>query len=516
MLRDAVLSGPRLALAADMPLCWRRPLGLTVFAWALLIGIFWRDWSAMAGQWWNISTYNHILLIPPILAWLVAQRWSELRKLVPSGWWPGLFLFAGALCIWLLGAFAQANLLRHGGAVAMLAASVVTLLGPRVALGLLFPLGYMVFLVPFGDGLIPPLQMITADITIALTQISGIPAQIEGVFIDTPAGLFEVAAACSGVKFLIGMLAFGVLLAQLCFVSWIKRAAFVALSIVVPIVANGLRAWSTIYIAQSQGIEFAASVDHVVYGFVFFAIVMALTVAIAWRFFDRAPDAPMFEARWIEGRTWLERIARRSADTRVLALALIGVACMALVWSTAAARLSAPMPAQIALPDVPGWEAVDYAPEVAWEPRASGADHRLIGRYRDASGREVDVFVALYAGQGEGREASGEGEGALVPDTPWRWLEAGAADPQLDRQWYRAFTHVRRYTETGWRHGDLLTGSNGRLRLALLADRLLMRARPTTTLILSAEGTEGAGEVAAFRRAIGPVDQWMDGIAAGL
>ena len=36
-------------------------------------------WAEMAVQWWNISTYNHILFIPPIVAWLVWLRRTELQ-----------------------------------------------------------------------------------------------------------------------------------------------------------------------------------------------------------------------------------------------------------------------------------------------------------------------------------------------------------------------------------------------------------------------------------------------------
>ena len=44
-----------------------------------------------------------------------------------------------------------------------------------------------------------------------------------------------------------------------------------------------------------------------------------------------------------------------------------------------------------------------------------------------ALGREVDVFYALYRSQDEGREAGAFGEGALVPNSDWRWLEPGPA-----------------------------------------------------------------------------------------
>ncbi|MGL1269245.1 archaeosortase/exosortase family protein, partial [Vibrio parahaemolyticus] len=76
-------------------------------------------------------------------------------------------------------------------------------LGPEVVAGLLFPLGYMLFLVPFGDEMIPFLQTITARLTMVLLALAHIPATLDGVFITTPAGYFEVAEACSGVKFLI-------------------------------------------------------------------------------------------------------------------------------------------------------------------------------------------------------------------------------------------------------------------------------------------------------------------------
>ena len=89
----------------------------------------------------------------------------------------------------------------------------------------------------------------------------------------------------------------------------------------------------------------------------------------------------------------------------------------------------APLPQQIFLPQVPGWQRVDYTPAVPWQPRAAGAEHRLLGRYADDQGGKVDVFIALYSRQSEGHEASGFGEGALREDSPWAWNSAGPATP---------------------------------------------------------------------------------------
>lgn len=499
-------------LVPAVPHSWQRPLAHLALCWAALLVLFLPDWAAMARQWWDSSTYTHVLLVPPIIGWLVKLRWPELRQLQPQAWWPGLVALAGALLLWLLGTLAGLNLFSQAGAVAMLPATVLALLGPRVGMGLLFPLAYMAFLVPFGDELVPALQMITARLTIALTHLSGIPAEIEGVFIDTPAGLFEVAEACSGVKFLIAMVALGTLVAHVCFRSLWRRAAFMAAAVVIPVLANGVRAWGTIFIAQFHGVEFAAGFDHVFYGWVFFAIVIVLLFAAGWRFFDRPPLEPFLDPAALERSPLLARVA----CWRVGALAALVLAVVLSVgtvqWSRAAQSLSAPLPAQIHLPQVPGWTRVDYAPVVPWHPRAAGADHRLIGRYANARGQHVDVFVALYAGQGEGREAGAFGEGALVPGTDWRWLEPAAGIGGGQGEWLQAQGIHRRLAVTFYRSGALLTGSNARLKLATLQARLAMQARPTTVLIVSAEDQGGAAQqaVRAFLQSAGPLNRWMD------
>lgn len=519
MPREATLSASPLdALVARCPPEWRGPLLRLSLAWSGLIAWFASDWADMADQWWNSSTYNHILLVPLILAWLVWQRAGELRRLIPAAWWPGLLLVGGALLVWMLGAISGLNLARQLGAVVALQGAVVTLLGPRLTAGLLFPLAYMLFLVPFGDELVPALQTVTAKLTIALTNVSGIPAIIDGVFIDTPAGLFEVAEECSGVKFLIAMVALGTLVAHVCFRSWPRRIAFLTVAVILPILANGVRAWGTIFIAQSQGVEFAAGFDHIFYGWIFFAIVMTALLAIGWRFFDRAIDDPLVDVRRIEGSPWIERISGLQMGGWTSLGIIAASAALAGVWSARAAALEAALPHNVNLPEVPGWQlVVDAPPEVWWEPRAAGADHRLLGRYRDREGRMVDVFYALYSSQGEGREAGGFGEGALVPDTDWRWLKAGPAIPGAKSEFLFARGRFERLAATYYRTGGLLTGSNGELKLANIRDRLLMRAEPTAMLILSAEenGAHPAGaSLAAFRRATGDTAAWMDGIAS--
>ncbi|WP_421855210.1 exosortase A [Novosphingobium sp.] len=517
MLPETALPARPPGLLARVPDHWRAPLIRLAAVWLALIVLFRGDWRDMAWQWWDSSTYNHILLIPPILGWLAMQRAAETAPIVPRAWWPGLFVVGGAVFLWVLGDFAGLNLARQLAAVVMLQGAALLLLGPRVAAAQLFPLGYMLTLVPFGDELIPFLQTITAKLTMVLLALSHLPATIDGVFISTRFGYFEVAEACSGVKFLIAMFAYGVLVSNVCFASWRRRAGFMALSLVVPVLANGVRAWGTIYIASWRGIEFAASFDHIFYGWVFFALVMMLVMAVGWRFFDRKIDAPLVDGAAIAASPLLARLERMALPAPAALGGIAALALAGLAWSAAASRIAAPMPDLITLPAVPGWHIDDGSPRAEWHPLHTGADHRLVTRYADGKGHVVDLSFGLYASQGDGKEAGGFGQGALPLGSRWAWEEPGTAFADAKSDVIQAPGPVHRLAVTWLRTGDLLTGSNTRLKLANMEDRLLLRPRATMTLILSAEAGEHVPppdeSIRSFLAAIGPIAPWMDRMA---
>jgi len=268
----------------------------------------------MAHQWWNIDTYSHILLILPILAWLVWIRRDEVALVEARGWWPGFLWCLLGLAICFVGRSADINLIAQLGVIVAFQGATFGIVGFRVGLILAFPLAYMFFLVPFGDEIIPPLQYVTAEMATALTRFSGVETVADGIHIDTPAGLFIVAEECSGVKFLVAMVALGVLVAYSCFASWKRRILFLLACVIVPIVANGIRAWATIFIAQYVGAEAAGSFDHIVYGWFFFGIVIALVLGVAWRWFEREPEEAGWSAQQVSALPMLQRLERNGAS----------------------------------------------------------------------------------------------------------------------------------------------------------------------------------------------------------
>ncbi len=332
---------PGAGVGAAFAASWRKPLAALALGLVALALVTLREWGEMLHQWWNIDTYNHILLVPPIIAWLVWLKAEELARMTPRPFAPGLALVAAGLGLWLAGRISDINLIAHAGAVGAVQGAVVAVLGLRVSAFLALPIALGVFLVPFGDEIIPLLQTITAEIAIALTIWSGIPAQIDGIFIDTPVGLFIVAEACSGVKFLIAMVTLAALVCFTRFRSWKRRAVFMAASIIIPILANGVRAWGTIYIAQFAGVEFAAGFDHIFYGWIFFAIVVIVILAGAWRFFESEPEDYEPSAEWLDGSALIRRFEGASQG----AGAVVGaIAALCIVAGFTAAMFAAAVP----------------------------------------------------------------------------------------------------------------------------------------------------------------------------
>ncbi|EAQ30318.1 hypothetical protein NAP1_06060 [Erythrobacter sp. NAP1] len=310
---------------------WRKALSLLAASSLALIALAARDWGEMLHQWWNIDTYSHIVLVPLIIGWLVAIKLGELAKMTPRPWVPGLAIVAAGLGLWLVGRASGINLIAHAGAVGMLQGMVIAAIGPRASMVVALPIAFAVSLVPFGDEIIPPLQAITAEIAIALTLWSGVPAEIDGIYIDTPAGLFIVAEACSGVKFLIAMVTLAVLVCFTRFERWSHRALFMLAAIVVPILANGIRAWGTIFIAQSQGVEFAAGFDHIFYGWIFFAIVVALILSAAWRYFDREAEDYGWTADAVARFMSIQSLERGQTSAIVVFAALAAMVILAAI-----------------------------------------------------------------------------------------------------------------------------------------------------------------------------------------
>lgn len=206
--------------------------------------------------------------------YLIFERRNEIQWANMQMSWLAALLFVGQVLFYVLSTAADIQLFQHAAIFAMLPTLFWLFMGNRIAWDFKFPLAFILFAIPVGEELIPFLQEITADMAVAMLELTGIPLFRSGLFIEIPQGKFLVAEACSGVSFLIASIVLGNLYAYMNLVTWKRRIIFVGLSVLFPILANAIRVYGIIYIGYASDMEHAVGADHLVYGWFFFAFVL--------------------------------------------------------------------------------------------------------------------------------------------------------------------------------------------------------------------------------------------------
>jgi exosortase A len=409
--------------SSAIPPGWRPALVLIGIASLVFAAVFRRDMSGAVRVWIDSTAYNHCFLVLPLIAFLLWERRAVIVSVSPRpAFWP-LMLMPLLSAVWLIAAMLDIQEGRQLTLVAMFEVVLLVALGPRLFRLLLAPLLFLFFLVPSGAFLVPSLQKITADITVAGLHILRIPVFSDGFMIEVPEGSFEVAEACAGLRFLIASSVFGCFFAVVMYQSSIRRTLFIILSLAVPIAANGLRALGIIVLAHLEGSAVAVEADHILYGWIFFTLVMMILIAIGMTFaqkFDRS--APVPSAGFSKSSPWR------------FAVAISAAVLLALAGPAYAARLDTFFPPS-RLPQVhapliaPPWRVISDA-RLDWRPSVSGADREFLEEVQEPGSGIVIRYVALYRLRAIGNMLTTT-ENRLVDDRRWRIAEYGRAPISL-------------------------------------------------------------------------------------
>jgi exosortase A len=391
-----------------------------LFACLLSIAVFPDVWASMVHIWVTSETFAHGFIALPCAAWMLWRRRSDWESLPQKTWWPATIALAACGLLWLAGRLGGVSSLEQFGAVGMIPATMLLLVGPAVTRAIAFPLAFLFFAVPVGEFLTPIMMDYTADATVAAVRWSGVPVFREGLHFSLPSGRWSVVEACSGLRYLIASLALGVLYAYLQFRTLRYRLAFVALAIVVPIVANWVRAYGIVMLGHISNMKLAAGVDHLVYGWLFFGLVMALLfwVGSLWR--EPVPaSTPIPATQDTAPMADPVRLLASSSSKRRIALVLAAVAIV-VVWRPVSTTLldqsksfDAVGPLRAAIGGLPPGQALDY------EPHYAGASGTLrIARTID--GMPVELHAFHYARQHETSEMI-HGSNYVVRANDFQW-----------------------------------------------------------------------------------------------
>lgn len=404
---------------------WRVALPALVLTLVLILVLFRETALAMASIWARSDTYAHGFIVPPITLWLIWRKWASLAAMAPGHSYLAIVLLAGAGFAWFLGELAAVNVVPQFALVCMLVLAVPAVLGWKVARAIAFPLLFLFFAVPFGDFTLPKLMEWTAQATILGLRLSGIPVHSEGLVFVIPSGSWSVVEACSGVRYLIASVTVGTLFAYLTYHSLRRRLLFVAVSIVVPIVANWARAYMIVMIGHLSGNKLAVGVDHLIYGWAFFGIVI---MAMFW-----------IGARWREDELPAPaRLSIAGAATGSASLvAAVATVLAGAVWPLAQWQIEhhlAPPVSQLApFGQIAGWQ-TRAAGVNDWRPRFENSAASMQANFQN-DGRVAGLFLAYYRNQDQQhRLVSSTNVLVASTDPVWTRVAGGRRDLSFDQQ----------------------------------------------------------------------------------
>ena len=490
------------------------------FAWAglvflIVIALMFDTAASAVSIWENSSTFTHGFLILPVFLWLVWRKRDLLATLRSKPDWVPVPLILGSGMMWLLAGLAGVQVGQHIALVMLIIFSFWAIVGREIASQLKFPLAFLIFLAPIGEELVPHLMNITANFTVGAIRLTGVPIYRDGLFFSLPSGNWSVVEACSGIRYLIASLTLGTLYAYLNYTSTQRRLLFIALSVIVPIIANGLRAFMIVMIGHHSDMTLATGVDHLVYGWLFFGVVMFMLFSLG-ALFSEPENSAEPESRPEKTNLRDDNLSDASRDVcsatntsesgRLLSFVAIIIVCVAawpawttgMNWSSRTPTLSQQEIDTIMARGnlvISGSLKGSSDPSV-WSPHMSGYDAHLQVSITQQGHPTVDAQAFVYVTQAQGKEMISSSNVLVKSEDPvWRLKKSHivniAPEGSIPHAIEQSVIESSSATKLVWRWfsvGGSSTTSPVKVKLLEAKDKLLFRHSKSITYLLTTDG----------------------------
>jgi len=365
--------------------------------------------ASLFRQWWSNNLYTHGLLIPLISLYLIWIQRQKLSRLTPSPYYPAGFaiILTGQIML-LLGHVAGIITLQELSLIVTLTGMVVLLLGISYLKALSLPIAYLLFGIPVWENLLDflysPFQILSARIAVVLIKLADIPIYNDGIYIQLPNITLEVAKGCSGIGYLISVMAIGIPLAHLFLKSWLRRVVLVLSAFTIAFLSNGLRIALIAFFAYHGYSEVLHGPYHVFQGlFVsiigYAAIFIGVTVLSERRSKASIPSDRDVNANITTSSGRIKKRILFSTASACIIFAIFG--SYIYLYTPAIVPLQS---SNIAFPQKVGnWRGED-TPPVFNIYRELGVDRELSRIYRTDSGNSLHLYIGYFEYQGQGKE----------------------------------------------------------------------------------------------------------------
>lgn len=240
----------------------------------------------------NQSEDGHVLLMPLAILALFWWKRGELMAVRKDMWSPALLFLAGSIGLHLIGYLIQQPRVSLVACFIGIYSLIGLAWGKAFLKASFFPCILFAFCIPVAqmgvlEKITLPLRVLATNTTYHFcNDILGFNVIRHGTQLFDSAGAYsyDVAAACSGIRSLIALIALMLIYGVITFRSFWKRAAMVVISIPLAIFCNILRLGSVVVAAETFG-QKAGDLVHEWSGFLTYAIALVMMFAIGhfWR-----------------------------------------------------------------------------------------------------------------------------------------------------------------------------------------------------------------------------------------
>lgn len=254
---------------------YHRPSFQAVTVGLLLALLYHRVILELGHDWIVDDNYSHGFLIPLVSAYMIWRHRARIRSLPRGSCGAGLALILGGLLLFMIASVAAEFYTQRLSLLIVIAGLILYLGGRRLAGATLFPVIYLLFMIPVPYVIYYsasfPLELLASRLTTAVVGLLGIPIVRSGNILQLESTTLQVVDACSGLRSLISLSA---LAAALAYLTQRRPAAGVLLflsSVPVAIGANVLRLTVTAILASLYGEGVAQGFLHEFSGLLVFA-----------------------------------------------------------------------------------------------------------------------------------------------------------------------------------------------------------------------------------------------------
>jgi exosortase len=249
------------------------------------LALYWPTLARLGHDWLRDDNYSHGILIVPLAAYFIWERRHRLFRLTRRPAALGLPIVICGLLLLVAGQLGAELFLSRISLLVVLAGAVLFVLGWRALQILMFPLAFLLLMIPIPSIVFNqvafPLQLIASQVGESGMRLAGVPVLREGNTIILAHTTLEVAEACSGIRSLMSLLTLGIVYAYFTDSRAVVRAFIVLTTVPVAVMANGVRVAGTGIASHYYGPEAADGFFHTFSGWLVFGVAFIAMVILA-------------------------------------------------------------------------------------------------------------------------------------------------------------------------------------------------------------------------------------------